>query len=32
MSFTVELAGVPQLQRILTLVREVPGVADAWRG
>ncbi len=32
MSFTVELAGVPQLQRILTLVREVPGVVGAWRG
>ncbi len=32
MSFTVELTGVPQLQRILTLVREVPGVAAAWRG
>ena len=32
MSFTVELTGVPQLQRILTLIREVPGVAAAWRG
>ncbi len=32
MAFTVELAGVPQLQRILNLVREVPGVVDAWRG
>jgi len=32
MAFTIELAGVPQLQRILTLVREVPGVVDAWRG
>lgn len=32
MAFTVELAGVPQLQRILTLVREVPGVVGAWRG
>jgi len=32
MSFTVELNGVPQLQRMLMLVREVPGVVDAWRG
>ena len=32
MAFTVELHGVPQLQRILTLVREVPGVVGAWRG
>ena len=32
MAFTIELAGVPQLQRILTLVREVSGVVGAWRG
>ena len=32
MSFTVELNGVPQLQRMLMLVREVPGVVNAWRG
>jgi GTP pyrophosphokinase len=32
MAFTVELNTVPQLQRMLTLVREVPGVIDAWRG
>ena len=32
MSFTVELNGVPQLQRMLTLVREVSGVVNAWRG
>ena len=32
MAFTIEITGVPQLQRILTLVREVPGVASAWRG
>ncbi|MFH1045327.1 MAG: ACT domain-containing protein [Pseudomonadota bacterium] len=32
MSFTVELHGVPQLQRMLTPVRDVPGVVSAWRG
>lgn len=32
MSFTVELNGLPALQRMLTLVREVPGVVSAWRG
>jgi len=32
MAFTVELNTVPQLQRMLTLVREVSGVIDAWRG
>ena len=32
MSFTVELNGVPLLQRMLTLVREVPGVVNVWRG
>jgi GTP pyrophosphokinase len=32
MSFTVELNGLPQLQRMLTLVREVSGVVSAWRG
>ncbi|MBI3523266.1 MAG: bifunctional (p)ppGpp synthetase/guanosine-3',5'-bis(diphosphate) 3'-pyrophosphohydrolase [Betaproteobacteria bacterium] len=32
MSFTVELNGGPQLQRMLTLVREVSGVVNAWRG
>ncbi|MDD5175707.1 MAG: bifunctional (p)ppGpp synthetase/guanosine-3',5'-bis(diphosphate) 3'-pyrophosphohydrolase [Sterolibacterium sp.] len=32
MSFTVELHGVPQLQRMLMLVREVPGVVRVWRG
>lgn len=31
MSFTVEMNGVAQLQRILKLVRDVPGVVDAWR-
>ncbi|MFA7268893.1 MAG: bifunctional (p)ppGpp synthetase/guanosine-3',5'-bis(diphosphate) 3'-pyrophosphohydrolase [Sterolibacterium sp.] len=32
MSFTVELHGLSQLRRMLTLVREVPGVVSAWRG
>jgi GTP pyrophosphokinase len=32
MCFTVELNSVPQLQRMLTLVREVSGVTDARRG
>jgi len=32
MSFTVELNGGPQLQRMLALVREVSGVVNAWRG
>ncbi len=32
MSFTVELNGLPQLQRMLKLVREVSGVVSAWRG
>ena len=31
MSFTVEINGVAQLQRILKLVKEVPGVVAAWR-
>ncbi len=31
MAFTVELNGGPQLQRILTLVRQVPGVVTASR-
>jgi len=31
MSFTVEMAGLAQLQRILKLVKDVPGVASAWR-
>jgi GTP pyrophosphokinase len=32
MSFTVELHGVPQMQRMLMLVRDVTGVVGAWRG
>ena len=32
MAFTVELGSVTQLQRLLNLVREVSGVADARRG
>jgi len=31
MSFTVEINGVAQLQRILKLVKDVPGVVAAWR-
>ena len=31
MAFTAEFTGVPQLQRILTLVRQVPGVVAARR-
>jgi GTP pyrophosphokinase len=31
MSFTVEMNGVAQLQRILKLVKDVPGVVAAWR-
>ena len=32
MGFTVELGGVSQLQRVLTLIAEVPGVISARRG
>jgi GTP pyrophosphokinase len=32
MAFTVELGGVAQLQRVLALIGEVPGVAEARRG
>ena len=32
MGFTVELGGVGQLQRVLTLIGEVPGVVSAKRG
>jgi GTP pyrophosphokinase len=32
MEFTVELAGLPQLQRTLKLIREIPGVNEARRG
>ncbi|MBU0751453.1 MAG: bifunctional (p)ppGpp synthetase/guanosine-3',5'-bis(diphosphate) 3'-pyrophosphohydrolase [Gammaproteobacteria bacterium] len=32
MNFTVELAGVSQLERVLTLIGEVPGVIGAQRG
>ncbi len=32
MGFTVELGGVSQLQRVLTLIGEVPGVVSAKRG
>jgi GTP pyrophosphokinase len=32
MAFTVELGGVSQLQRVLTLIGEVPGVVSATRG
>lgn len=31
MSFTVEMNGLVQLQRILKLVKEVPDVVDVWR-
>jgi len=31
MRFTVQIADLDQLARILALIREVPGVAGAWR-
>jgi GTP pyrophosphokinase len=32
MSFTVEIAGVGQIKKILTLIRDVDGVVEARRG